>query len=403
MSSIAAAGLIARATRVGGNPDLLGYFTPDDGVFFEHPSRALVTAGAAHTISVPAGPALVARAGRAARDILSQVRSEDGPAPIVVGALPFDEETPATLVVPRVAFVRHHEETWKVAVGDDRDVETAAVPTLPRGSLRVTSVPDPNAYVAAVAEARRRIRAGALEKVVLARMLIAQSDHEFDRRALLARLRAAEPDAFTFAAGGFIGASPELLVAREGTTVRARALAGTIARRSDEEADREARHALMTSPKDRAEHALVVEAVAAALGSVCSSLEVEPEPHTLATSKVWHLATDIEGRLREPLDALSLAALLHPTPAVCGTPREAARAAIKELEQIERALYAGIVGWMDARGDGEWAVVLRCAEMQGRIALLFAGAGIVADSDPEAELAETDAKFRSMLEALGYA
>ena len=403
MSSIAAAGLIARATRVDGNPDLLGYFTPDDGVFFEHPSRALVTAGAAHTISVPAGPALVARAGRAARDILSQVRSEDGPAPIVVGALPFDEETPATLVVPRVAFVRHHEETWKVAVGDDRDVETAAVPTLPRGSLRVTSVPDPNAYVAAVAEARRRIRAGALEKVVLARMLIAQSDHEFDRRALLARLRAAEPDAFTFAAGGFIGASPELLVAREGTTVRARALAGTIARRSDEEADREARHALMTSPKDRAEHALVVEAVAAALGSVCSSLEVEPEPHTLATSKVWHLATDIEGRLREPLDALSLAALLHPTPAVCGTPREAARAAIKELEQIERALYAGIVGWMDARGDGEWAVVLRCAEMQGRIALLFAGAGIVADSDPEAELAETDAKFRSMLEALGYA
>ena len=121
------------------------------------------------------------------------------------------------------------------------------------------------------------------------------------------------------------------------------------------------------------------------------------------SSKVWHLATDIEGRLRDPLDALSLAALLHPTPAVCGTPREAARAAIKELEQIERALYAGIVGWMDAAGDGEWAVVLRCAEMQGRIALLFAGAGIVADSDPEAELAETDAKFRSMLEALGYA
>ncbi|TMK77424.1 MAG: isochorismate synthase, partial [Actinobacteria bacterium] len=128
-------------------------------------------------------------------------------------------------------------------------------------------------------------------------------------------------------------------------------------------------------------------------------LESSETPSTLSTSKVWHLATDIEGRLRDPLDALSLAALLHPTPAVCGTPREAALAAIKELEQIERALYAGIVGWMDAAGDGEWAVVLRCAEMQGRIALLFAGAGIVADSDPEAELAETDAKFRSMLEA----
>jgi isochorismate synthase len=132
-------------------------------------------------------------------------------------------------------------------------------------------------------------------------------------------------------------------------------------------------------------------------------MDIEPEPHTVATSKVWHLATNIAGRLREPIDALSLAALLHPTPAVCGTPREAARTAIKELEQIERALYAGAVGWVDARGDGEWAVALRCAEMQGRIALLFAGAGIVADSDPEAELAETDAKFRSMLEALGYA
>ena len=403
MSSVAAAGLVARATRVDGNPDLLGYFTPDDGVFFEHPSRALVTAGAAHTISVPAGPDLVARAARAARDALAQVRSEDGPAPIVVGALPFDEETPATLVVPRVAFVRHQGDTWKVVVGDDREVETAAVPTLPRGSLRVTSVPDPNAYVAAVAEARRRIRAGVLEKVVLARMLIAQSDHEFDRRALLARLRAAEPNAFTFAAGGFIGASPELLVARQDTTVHARPLAGTIARRSDEAEDEEAARLLLASTKDRAEHALVVDAVRGSLAPVCRSLQSSDTPYTLSTSKVWHLATDIEGRLRDPLDALSLAALLHPTPAVCGTPREAARAAIKELEQIERALYAGIVGWMDARGDGEWAVVLRCAEMQGRIALLFAGAGIVADSDPEAELAETDAKFRSMLEALGYA
>jgi isochorismate synthase len=395
--------LAARATRVDGKPDLLQWFTPDDGVFFEHPSRALVTAGAAHTISVPGGPDLVARAARAARDALARVRSGDGPAPVVVGALPFDETTPATLVIPRVAFIRAQGETWRIVVGDDREVETAAVPMLSRGSLRVTSVPDPNAYVAAVAEARRRIRSGSLQKVVLARMLIAQSDHEFDRRALLSRLRAAEPDAFTFAAGGFIGASPELLVARDGDTVRARPLAGTIARRSDPAADEDAARSLLASDKDRAEHRLVVEAVRAALEPVTLSLLVDETPHTLATSKVWHLATNVAGTVREGLDALSLVSLLHPTPAVCGTPREAARAAIKELEQIERALYAGAVGWMDARGDGEWAVVLRCAEMQGRIALLFAGAGIVADSDPEAELAETDAKFRSMLEALGYA
>ncbi len=402
MSTVATE-LVARATRVDDNPDLLQWFKPDDGVFFEHPSRALVTAGAAHTISVPGGPELVARAARAARAALARVRSNDGPAPVVVGALPFDQATPATLVIPRVAFVRARGETWRIVVGDEREVETAAVSTHPRGGLRVTSVPDPNAYVASVAEARRRIRGGQLEKVVLARMLIAQSDHEFDRRALLARLRAAEPGAYTFAAGGFIGASPELLVAREGETVRARPLAGTIARRSDPAADEEAARSLLASEKDLSEHRLVVDAVRAALKPVTASLDIDETPHALATSKVWHLATDVSGMTRDSLDALSLASLLHPTPAVCGTPREAARAAIKELEQIERALYAGIVGWIDARGDGEWAVALRCAEMQGRIALLFAGAGIVADSDPEAELAETDAKFRSMLEALGYA
>ena len=395
--------LIARASRLDDTPDLLPYFVPDDGVFFEHPSRALVTIGSAQTISVPGGPDLVARAARATADVLSRVVMTDGPPPVVVGALPFDESTPATLVLPSVALIRANGETWKIEIGESRALEPAAVPTLPRGSLRVTSVPDPNTYVAAVAEARARIRAGSLEKVVLARMLIAQSDHEFDRRALLSRLRAAEPDAFTYAAGGFIGASPELLVARAGDTVRARPLAGTIARRTDDVADAEARESLLASSKDRAEHAIVVDAVTRALRPVCTALEVEDQPHALATSKVWHLATDFAGHLATPLDALSLAALLHPTPAVCGTPREAARTAIKELEGIERALYAGAVGWVDARGDGEWAVALRCAEMQGRIALLVAGAGIVADSDPEAELAETDAKFRSMLEALGYA
>jgi len=401
--SAVATDLVARAMRIDGNQDLLPFFTPDDGFFFEHPSRALVTIGAAHTISVPGGPGLVARSARAARDALGRVRWEGVVPPIVVGALPFGEEAPATLVIPRLSLIRRDGETWKVVIGAEREALAEFVPTLPRGSLRVTAVPDPNAYVAAVAEARGRIRAGALEKVVLARMLIAQSDHEFDRRALLARLRAAEPGAFTFAAGGFIGASPELLVAREGDTVRARPLAGTIARRSDPAADDEAARSLSASEKDRAEHRLVVEAVREALQPVTTSLSIDDTPHALATSKVWHLATDVVGTVRDGLDGLSLASLLHPTPAVCGTPREAARAAIKELEQIERALYAGAVRWMDARGDGEWAVALRCAEMQGRIALLFAGAGIVADSDPEAELAETDAKFRSMLEALGYA
>ncbi|MGZ4142777.1 MAG: isochorismate synthase [Actinomycetota bacterium] len=398
------ADLVARAERIDGRPDLLRHFVPDDGVFFEHPGRAFVTIGAAQTIGIPAGAGLVARAAKAAREALGRIHGAGPIPPFVVGALPFGEATPATLTIPRVAFVRGEDgATWRVTVGSEADVSDADVPSLSKATLKVSAVPDPSAYVAAVAAARARIRAGELEKVVLARLLIAQSDHEFDRRALLARLRANEPDAYTFAAGGFIGASPELLVARTGDRVRARPLAGTAARGRDTASDDAAGRALLASAKDRGEHALVVDAVRAALEPVCARLDMDPAPGLLATSKVWHLATELRGTLAERLDALSLAARLHPTPAVCGTPRDAARAAITELEQIERTLYAGLVGWTDATGDGEWAVVLRCAEMQGRIALLFAGAGVVADSDPEAELAETDAKFRSMLEALGYA
>jgi isochorismate synthase len=394
--------LVARAERIDGSLDLLPFFVPDDGIFFEHPSRALVTKGAAVTITVPAGPNLVARAGEMAADALARVRYEEQP-PIVVGALPFGENIPATLTIPQTTILRESDgSTKRLTVGDHIDpILAKRVPTLPRGTLKITPVPEPEAWMSAVAEARRRIRDDELRKVVLARMLIAQSDHVFDRRALLARLRDAEPNAYTFAAGGFIGASPELLVSRFDDVVRARPLAGTAARAAGS-ADEAAGLALLSSSKDLAEHALVVDAVREALTSVCDELEVGT-PDLLQMSKVWHLATEFKGRLAEPLDALALASRLHPTPAVCGTPRGAAMEAIRELEQIDRTIYAGIVGWMDASGDGEWAVAIRCAEMQGRIALLFAGNGIVAESDPESELAETEAKFRSMLEALGYA
>jgi isochorismate synthase len=147
----------------------------------------------------------------------------------------------------------------------------------------------------------------------------------------------------------------------------------------------------------------VVDAVRAALGPACASLTADASPELLATGAVWHLSTPVRGRLREPAaSAMRLSAALHPTPAVCGSPRDAAMSAIHRLETIDRTLYAGIVGWMDADGDGEWAVALRCAEIQGRFASLFAGAGIVADSEPRAELDETAAKFRSMLGALGH-
>lgn len=405
MRAVVSTGLVARSAMLPAEPDLLTYLPPTGGFFFAHAGRAVVGVGTAHQITVPGGPDLVARAGAAAADVLNEIEVDGPHRPLVVGALPYDDVAPATLTVPRNALVREPDGTsWQVVTGPPGEptiplshYREAAAPTV----LRTTAVPSPEAYRQAVATARARIAAGQLSKVVLARMLVVQADHDFDRLVLLAQLRLAEPDAYTFAAGGFVGASPELLVARAGQRVWANPLAGTAARLLDPLADAAAARALLDSAKDRGEHAPVAAAVAAALAPVCTSLDVDAVPRILGTSTAWHLSTQAHGVLGEPLSALALAGRLHPTPAVCGSPRPAARAAIRELERIDRRLYAGLVGWTDASGDGEWAVVLRCAEVQGRIALLFAGAGIVASSDPEQELAETELKFGPMLAALG--
>jgi isochorismate synthase len=406
--------------------DLLSWYTGDDGFAFVRHGRGVVSNGAAVRVTVPAGPDQIARASAAAAVALARVeRLPDGRPPVIVGALPFDGLTPATLIVPRDAMVSTGDgPAWRV--GDGASHEGGGSADLPGAflmdgglgridiqremelglglELEVEAVPEPDAYIAQVAEVRRRIRAGELTKVVLARMLVARADRHIDRASLLARLRRREPDAYVFAVNAFVGATPELLVARRGHDVWSNPLAGTAARCPDDVDDRAAAELLLRSPKDLLEHAPVVDAVREALAPVCDDLTTDQTPSLLATGAVWHLSTSVRGRLREPLpSALELAARLHPTPAVCGTPRDAAMSLIGEVESIDRTLYGGIVGWMDADGDGEWAVVLRCAEVQGRMALLFAGAGIVADSEPRAELEETAAKFRSMLGALGRA
>jgi isochorismate synthase len=416
--------LVARAERLPDGTDLLDEYVPADGFFFARRGRGVVTRGSARTMVIPAGPKQVERAAVMATEALERVGVTEGPGPMVVGALPFDGMTPATLTIPCVAVFRTSDETaWRVTMGhgpgststgerdsgsDGRRSARSLPARSPGGGassrLDVSPVPERADYVAAVTEARRRIRRGELEKVVLARMLVVRADHDVDRHALLRRLRLAEPDAFVYAVHGFIGASPELLAARRGVAVTANPLAGTAARSPDPSADAAAAEGLLRSAKDLREHAPVVDAVREGLAPVCVSLDVDASPSAIRTGKVWHLSTEVRGTLRDPAPSvLELVARLHPTPAVCGTPRAAALAAIADLERIDRTLYAGAIGWMDAAGDGEWAVGLRCAEVQGRIALLFAGAGIVADSDPDQELAETDAKFRSMLDALGYA
>ena len=212
---------------------------------------------------------------------------------------------------------------------------------------------------------------------------------------MLARLRAQQPGCFVYAASGVLGASPELLVARSGATVVSRPLAGTLAL-GDHDPDE-----LRASPKDAREHRLVVEALVASLDPWCVRLHAAPEPEVDTFADVAHLATPIYGSLREPApDAVTLVRALHPTPAVAGTPTAAALAAIARLEPQGRGRYAGPVGWVDAHGDGEWAIALRGASVDTAHALLHAGAGIVAGSDPDAEWLETEAKLQPMLTAL---
>ena len=255
------------------------------------------------------------------------------------------------------------------------------------------------------------IDAGAMRKVVLARTLEVDAGRELDPRQLLHRLRAVDPDAYTFAVaagaeaddGLLVGASPELLVSRRGREVRANPLAGSAPRAGDPDEDRANADALAADAKNLSEHAIVVEAVAAALDPLCDELTWDREPALLSTANVWHLSTRFRGVLREPApSALDLVAVLHPTPAVCGDPAPVAGAAIRELEPFERGRYAGPVGWVDADGDGEWAIAIRCARLRADRATLFAGAGIVSASDPAAEVDETDRKFRAFLDSLRW-
>ena len=256
-------------------------------------------------------------------------------------------------------------------------------------------------WTAAVDEALARIESGTLSKVVLARQITVEADRDFDLATIVDRLRAAHPSCFTFAAGGLVGASPELLVRRRDTLVVSRPMAGTVGR-GDTMADDNRRMAKMrSSSKEGREHKVVVDAVRKALESVCEEVSASAQPEVARLATVAHLATTVAGRLRTPPPtAVALAGLLHPTPAVAGEPRAAALAAIAGLEEFDRGGYAGPVGWVDSRGDGDFAVALRCAHLDGRRARLFAGAGIVAGSSAGAEWSETQAKLEPMMRAL---
>ena len=384
--------------------DLLARRRTTGGFLFAQRGAGLLGTGEALRVEVPSGPDHVARAAEVAAAMLTGLAI---PGAVVTGALPYAGDMAAALVVPAVTTLTKYR-VREVRIGDARDVAdtTAAALRGPVSGLEWRSQPSRVEYAQAVADATRMIASGGLSKVVLSRAITAEYAGPMPVDALLRRLRMANPDCHIFAvpdtAGGvFLGATPETLVRRHGDEVLSFPLAGTAARSADPATDRANADALQRSAKDRSEHDFVVEAITDVLGPLCRRLEVDAQPRLIATSAVWHLATMIRGTLRASApSALGLAALLHPTPAVCGTPPGAAARVIERLEGGSRGLYSGLVGWVDDRGDGEWAVSLRCARIgQGQIRL-DAGSGIVAASDPAAELAETDAKFRTMLEVL---
>ncbi len=326
------------------------------------------------------------------------------------GALAFasftfdDGPSESVVIVPQVVVGRRDGASWITTVGDVDPVAHESAPVLDPGQVRYSDGDISSAaYEGAVAEAVRRIDGGELDKVVLARDLVATADAPLDVRALLQRLGDRYPGCWTFAVDGLIGSTPELLVRRTGDHVVSRVLAGTTARSSDAVVD--ARHAaeLLASDKDRVEHELAVRSVADALGPFCSDMVVPRAPEVVRLANVQHLQTDVTGRLANGESALDLAAALHPTAAVCGAPTGLARSVIRELEGMDRGRYAGPVGWIDSRGDGAFGIALRCAQINpgdARTLRMFAGCGIVAGSTPSNELAEAQTKFLTMREAL---
>jgi menaquinone-specific isochorismate synthase len=273
--------------------------------------------------------------------------------------------------------------------------------------VRVTQVAgglDREAWQAIVTEAVERIDAGLLDKVVLARGATLEAEEPLDPRALVNALTTRYPSCWTYHLEGLVGASPEMLIRREGGLATSRVLAGTIRRNGGEELDLKLAHALARSGKNLIEHELAVDSVAHALEPFCSGMNVPDAPYVLELPNVLHLASDVTAVVHPDVSVLRLAGELHPSAAVCGTPTPAARATIAELEQLDRGRYSGPVGWLDSAGDGEFAIALRCGlidpEDRRRITV-YAGCGIVAESDPAEEWAETEAKLMPMLEALG--
>jgi len=411
--------LVVETREIDPVEDLLAYADPARPLAWLRRGDGIVAVGRPLTEirpAVEAGTSRVETLAAAWRTMAAQSEISDpmglpGTGLVAFGAFAFDEDSAAdsVLVVPTQVVGRHGDRFWRTTLRlagapDDRD-ELVTQPYGPHWAGTVgPGAQSPQGYQDSVRRALARIADGDLSKVVLARDLTGSIPAGSDLRRLVRALSTGYPDTWAFAVDGLIGASPETLVTVHDGTVTARVLAGTIGRGADADADTAASAHLASSVKDLDEHQYAVQSVLASLRSHTRALAASEQPFLLKLPNLFHLATDVEGELADGESALDLVRALHPTAAVAGTPTPAAIDAIRELEPFDRGRYAGPVGWVDAAGNGEWAIALRCAqfaERQGEIGVTaYAGAGIVAGSDPESELLETRVKFRPLVDAL---
>ena len=415
MTSLALApdsGLQVRSITVTDVPNLL-QLLPDDG------GLAWVT-GSSDSQTGAVGWGVVERAeftgaerfSRAQRWWSNWCEQTSGDQAFAFASFAFATEPGASVVVvPEITVRRVNGITTITAIATSENLETVLNQALDRisqpqpGQIPVESITwlpgtrHVEDWQDSVAQAISRINKGELDKVVLARDIVAQLDIPLNVGALLQRLNTEFPDCWTFSVDGLVGATPELLIRREGQQITSRVLAGTVRRSSNLDRDDALAASLLDSGKDQEEHEYAVASVQSALAPHCTDLAVPDAPFILQLANVQHLATDITGELAENVSALVLAASLHPTAAVCGTPTERASSVISELEGMDRGRYSGPVGWITNNGDGEFGIALRCAsiENENRTQLrLYAGCGIVAGSTAEMEVAESNAKFNAM-------
>ena len=408
----APAGLVAWSVEVDDPGDLLSWLPAGGAFAFLRAGDGIVGWGEAARLSTTrplAGETLTDEvesllAGMTVRDDVAV----PGSGPVALVSLAFDPAASGSVVVvPKVVLGRRDGRSWLTLVTPPGAVQVPQLrrrPTAAAAPLQAqveAAVPSESEWSDSVAQAVQTMRAGHLDKVVLARALDVRAHDVLDPRAIAARLAVRFPSCFTYLCDGLVGASPELLVRRLGRHVESLVLAGTMRRGDTAAEDEQLERMLTSSVKDGYEHRLAVESVRTVLRDLTVEMDEDAQPHLLRLANVTHLATSLTGWLHAPApSALALATRLHPTAAVGGTPREKALELIRSLEAAPRDRYAAPVGWMDAHGDGEFALALRCAQLDGSRARLWAGNGIVADSSPAAELAETTAKLDAVLSAI---